>query len=217
VLSLLRKAAIAALALVGCAAAPLYNPGDFPAPAPPRTAAELAYEQVEVLEYMLQGTPAEDTIIIWGPCWQENAFFWPPEGPIVLCLELNSDGVFVAAHEGAHALIIRMGMDPAGPDFVERRLAHERAADDLATLFLIEMGKQDEVLQGVRWFMRHWEGPRKTGAHPLSQDRARRMLCLLDGSEEPDHVWTPCAVLYRNTWYYWSSQFQLSLDPTTPE
>lgn len=172
-----------------------------------RPVADMAYEQVEVIEYMLDGTPAADTEVVWLPCWQDNAFFYPPDGPVVLCLELGDDGVFTAAHEAGHALIRRMGMDPDGPDPVGD-YADERAADDLATLFLIEMDKQDEALEGVRWFMAHPLGD--DGEHPAGMDRAKRMLCLLDGAdgnETPLEEWDACNWLYIAVWNYWAEQF----------
>jgi hypothetical protein len=196
------------LALVAACAAP-QAAVVAPASAPGRPTLDLAYDQSEVIEYMLADTPADGTAYFWIPCWTENAWFYLPAGPIVLCLELGDEAVFVAAHEAAHALIVQMDMSPDGPDPVKANLAHERAADDLATIFLVEMGREANAVEGAKWFMEDMDVP-AGGSHPSHRDRAGRILCLLEGSDGRGSL--ECSLLYTRVWNYWAMQIATHLE-----
>lgn len=198
-----------AAALMGCATAAAVP---VQAPAAPseayRPIVDVAMEQWDVIQYMVEGTPAEDTRVNWVPCGFENAFFQPPLGPIELCLDLDPNAaVFAAAHEAGHALVFELEMyteaDLRDPEF------HERAADELAALFLIEMGKEDELVGGAQWFMKDLfeEGD---GVHPQNNERVWHLLCLEEGSRRDG---TPaCQLLYHVTWNFWADRLFTALN-----
>ncbi len=172
---------------------------------PERPAAAIAREQLSVIEYMLSETPADGTHVFWRPCGQENAYYSLPNGPIELCLELNDTpaAVFAAAHEAGHALVYQLSL-PIDDD----AQADERAADELAAIFLIEMGKMDEVAGGAKWFM---EDPdrRPDGVHPAHRLRAWELLCIMSGSEKTGSP--ECQILYHAVWMRWAQAIELAL------
>ena len=169
------------------------------------TPAQIAAEQSEVVEYMLEDTAAGGVKIEWAACGVENAWYWWGGGPIHMCLELDNSPapVFAAAHEAGHALVDGLGLyvDPHNP------YGQEQAADELAALFLIEMGKYDAVVGGAAWFMRDFETRSRDGVHPPHAARARELLCLVDGGEQ-EHLGTSgnpdCLELYRTVWIRWA-------------
>jgi hypothetical protein len=160
-------------------------------------AADIAADQFAVISWMLSDTPAADTDVLWLPCGQDNGFYYLPSGPIVLCLELNDTpaAVFAAAHEAGHALVSQMGLKVD-----QDRAGNERAADELAALFLIEMGRPDDVVGGAKWFMRDM-ARKGDGVHPAARDRVRDLLCLVDGAEGGSF---DCQLQYILTLTRWS-------------
>ncbi len=171
-----------------------------------RPASEVAIDQLTVIQYMLSETPAEATHVFWTPCGTANAAYYTPFGPIELCLELNETPapVFAAAHEAGHALVWQLGMD-VDPDAE----AGERAADELAALFLIEMGRPDDVVGGARWFMSSPDR-KSDGVHPQHRLRAWELLCLVDGSEPTGTA--ECQVLYHAVYARWALALALALN-----
>lgn len=172
------------------------------------TTADKARSQAKVIEYMLSDTPAEDTQVWWEPCGQDNAFFFPPKGPIVLCLEMfdTPAAIFVAAHEAGHALQHRLGLPVDSDDEAE-----ERAADELAALFLIEMGNYDAVVGGAKWFM---QDANVDKAHPDHSERAEYLLCLAAGGEAAREGRTgtmDCMIAYQEKFLHWSTLIGVAL------
>jgi hypothetical protein len=175
------------------------------------TAAEVAADQEEVVDYMLAGTPAGGTTVIWAPCGMQNAWYYTGGGPIVLCLEMadTTAAVFVAAHEAGHALVDQLGMDPGWDS-----MAGERAADELAALFLAEMGRYDDIVGGAKWFLERWDTESRDGVHPARSQRARDLLCLADGAEtarEGRNGSLECLIHYKVTWTRWSIALDAAL------
>jgi hypothetical protein len=173
-------------------------------------AADIAIRQLEVIDEMT--TPYGISVdVLWEPCGEENAYYYIPRGPIVLCLEINETPapVFVAAHEAGHAMVYQLGL-PVGTGTT----AGEKAADELAALTLIAMGELDEVVGGAQWFMdmaRTSDGG--GGAHPTHMDRARDLLCLVDGAETVagKRGGSPaCLVQYIVTRFRWTLAIEAS-------
>lgn len=178
----------------------------------PPTAAELADDQRTVIDYILQDTPAEGIDVRWEACGTQNAWYYRGGGPIVLCLELNetSATAFVAAHEAGHALVEALELDVGAGGF-----ANERAADELGALFLIEMGRYDDVVGGAKWFMRNWDPESHDGVHPSHAQRVRDLLCLVDGAETAHGARgsLECLVMFKMTWVRWSTAINAALNP----
>lgn len=192
------KVALVALAAL---AAPTGDTYDLPPRLAPATASDIALDQAVTVGDMLMEYPV-DYDLVWLPCGQENAFYFPSSHKILLCMELNETPapVFVAAHEAGHALSMQLGLDMGDAD-----TALEDAADELAALFLISIDRSDEVMGGAQWFL-DMERDRADGKHASHLERAWKLACLVDGSE-PDGTYA-CRTLYAFTKTYWDLQLR---------
>lgn len=189
------KAALVALSLMAAAPAPA-------APFSPMrpSAANIALDQTMVITDMTWEFPDVDVEVRWIPCMTENAWYSLASHRITLCLELNETPapVFVAAHETAHAITIQLGLDMGqGPTAVED------AADEVAALMLIDMGREDEVVNGALWFIR-MALENVDATHSSHTERAYRLLCLVDGATREGSL--ACQLMYRDAKANWDHQ-----------
>lgn len=140
-------------------------------------------------------------------CGQENAFYNPETGEVMLCYELldriaytmsnaqiASDEVpratgdawlFVAFHEIGHALIDAYSLPVTGRE--------EDAADDLATLLLVHAGASDAALDAAMFWALTQTGEHSAAEfadeHSLNEQRFYAILCTVYGSDPQKDAW----------------------------
>ena len=176
--------AIAALVALACVAA---KPQD------------VAYNQISAVADMAWGFGLQPDVT-WRLCGEVNAWYDIRTADITLCVETLSDpaAVFIAAHETGHALVY--GLDLTKPKYA---YADERAADELAAMYLVYSDQTDELVAGAQWFMRMGHEEPSDDPHAPAQERAHLLLCLADGAENG----TPeCRTLWNRTVAYWTDQ-----------
>lgn len=166
--------------------------------------------QVEAMQYMASALPDDAEISAeWQDCGMINAFYFPWDSHIVLCNEsiYNSPGhaVFEAAHEMGHALVDKRGLPVDGDPKAE-----ERAADELAALALIEMGKLDELqAAGMYYRSQISEYVPADDPHPDYETRAWEIMCLGDGAEDGN---PECVMLLSLVRARWALAFALTME-----
>ncbi len=137
--------------------------------------------------------PSVDVTVVWAPCGQENALYFPESKTILLCTELEQipdAALGVAAHEMAHAITHQL-----------TGVSDEQDADEVAALAMIRLGYQDEVMALANWFLTFPEqGHERGDPHPGARFRAWEFACIESGSEG----WpTQCVVLYFGLKVLW--------------
>lgn len=203
---------LAALATVaGLIAAPVATPKQ-----PARGPADVAMAQGEAVSQVLSLTDLPLSVdLVWLPCGQQNAFYYPGSNTIVMCLEMTeSPGAeSVAAHEAGHAMVYQLGL-PIDDD----PYANERAADEIGTIALIEVGELDEAMGGAKQHLlwaQEMADDGDDGAHASFLSRAREIACLVDGAEDG----TPeCIALYhmvRTRWLVTIADAETHFVPVT--
>lgn len=116
-----------------------------------------------------------------------KAWYFPSAARVVFCTETlkeADDGTsrFILAHEIAHAYIHQLRVPYTG--------SHEAAADELAALLLIKIGRAQDVLDASRYF--HAEGKKETVSpwadHPEHMQRFHTLRCLALEAQKKDRL-----------------------------
>lgn len=112
--------------------------------------------------------------VVWMDCGEVNGYYHPPTRRVIMCNELSTlpRGVlrFVYAHELAHAFIHENGIPYTGSE--------EWAADELASLVLIEGGWSKDVEEAAKYQLARGQPDRWSSEHPGDERRAAYMLCM---------------------------------------
>lgn len=140
----------------------------------------------------------EDIQVVWRDCGQENAF-WDRDKTVIMCNEIRGkpEGMqrFYLAHEMAHAIIDRLHIPFTGSE--------ETAADELATITLLMLGYEDDVIAMEKYFIdtaTHFLDPSDTHGHQMQ--RAHNLGCLRLG--RIDWPFDGCDWKWRKTIVNWS-------------
>jgi hypothetical protein len=153
-----------------------------------------------------------DVEIAWVQCGAVNGAYFPAIHAVVMCEEDRAQpgvALFIEAHELGHAIVDQLDLPvDAGP------VANEAAADELAALILLDMGRQDAVIDAVVWFenMADADGSAadQTDPHPAPAERAYRLICLADHDDQtvPD-----CRIMYPQVLAKWAAAIDAALNP----
>lgn len=112
--------------------------------------------------------------VVYEQCGHENAYYHPVERKIVICTEmLKYPAVrFFLAHEIAHAYIVQLEIPFTG--------SHEAAADELATVLLLRLGRADAVADAALYWAGEAEQSNVPGFadHPDHDQRFWTLSCL---------------------------------------
>lgn len=150
------------------------------------------------IEKFMRFPGMEDVQVVWQNCGEDNAY-WDRRKTVIMCNELrdNPEGQqrFYLAHEFAHAIIDRLDIPYTGSE--------ETAADELATITLLMMGMEDDVVTMETVFTeraRPYLDP--TDPHLHSLQRAHNLGCLRLGR----YGWPfdGCDWKWRDTVINWS-------------
>jgi hypothetical protein len=154
----------------------LFTLGAGPARVAPATEAFLA--QQAVVSAMEEMYPEVEVEIVWRPCGQVNAFYYPSDKRIVMCTEtekIPGAAVFFAAHEMGHAVAIQL-----------LSTRDEAAADEIAALAMLELGMGKELLEAAIYFKKDGNQYHEDGdSHPSHGYRAWFLACMgasMDGA-----------------------------------
>jgi hypothetical protein len=139
--------------------------------------------------------PGVEVTVVWADCNMVNALY--VGGVVVMCTELLgavSPGTirWIFAHEMAHAVIAQRD--------VPYTTHNEAAADELATLTLLWMGREDDVMEAAThwWSLGRAENP--SDDHLGDQRRAVNLGCLALGRAIEGHA---CTNRYRRATRAW--------------
>ena len=154
----------------------------------------------------------KDIGIVLKECGESNAFYDSTTSQIYLCYELFTHIIdvfqdtveleeesneasllsvtyFVLFHEMGHALVDVLNLPITGKE--------EDAMDQLSTMFLIEGGYSDQVLEGANWFYLNSQNEQQDGLafwdeHSLDSQRYYNLLCWTYGKnpQEFDYLIT---------------------------
>ena len=131
-----------------------------------------------------------------GPCGQENAFSNGANGDVTFCSELlfqlmdsgNSGAIMsVLAHELGHTLLNLWG---------EPGWRNEQAADEFATVFLLQSGGKELLEQSLSFFAgkdpiaEAYFAQSQNSPHPLSIQRMRNISDIIDHPDDYMRRWT---------------------------
>jgi len=140
-----------------------------------------------------------ETTVVWRTCRQLNAFYYPTARRVVLCNELRrlEPGAirYILAHELAHGVIMQLD--------VPYTTHHEGAADELAALMLIWMGREADVVDGALFWAGMGRPENPFDDHFGDWRRANNLICLVEGSLDDGLVETGCIATYRRATRAW--------------
>jgi hypothetical protein len=146
-----------------------------------------------------------ETRVTWETCGEINAYYFPSQRKVVLCTELQafSPGVvrYILAHELSHAVIMQRD--------VAYTTSHEGAADELAALVLIWMGRDTDVLEGARFWATLGRPENPFDDHFGDVRRAWNMTCLVAGSRDDGIYSRGCTETYRRAVRAWVRLLEL--------
>jgi hypothetical protein len=138
------------------------------------------------------------TKIEWEECGEINAYYWREARTVTMCTELLvlKPGAirFILAHELAHGVITQRD--------VPYTSHHEAAADELATLMLIWMGRADDVHAAAEFWFEQGGDEDATDDHFSGHRRWFNLECLAYGATgEPKYG--RCVEKYRRATRAW--------------
>lgn len=158
-------------------------------------AAPPAVEDPYGLAPLRQAIPAE-VMTVWMDCGEANAAYLPAVDTILMCNELRnySRGVVatIYAHELAHAFIHQFDVPFTGSE--------EWAADELAAVTLIKLGRPDDIMEAGKWLL---ENPNENplDVHMGGLRRAGYLYCMVEQSKGNKEDW--CYVDYNRIAKVW--------------
>jgi hypothetical protein len=133
----------------------------------------------------------------WEECGTVNAYYSIGPKHVTMCKELETVEHpivgFVFAHELAHAVIIQQNIPFSG--------SGEVAADELAAITLIGMGRGDEVFAAGEWFYEMGRPEDPTDEHAGHERRGLYLMCLAAQAEGMNSPL--CYVDYARTKLAW--------------
>lgn len=145
---------------------------------------------------MKDWSKAVEVTAVHAQCGYENAFYFPAEKLVLMCVELSHDPAlerFVFRHELAHAFMWQHGIPST-----------ERGADELAVL----TSPASDIEAAARWFERV-DGYVGNGGHPQPHDRAAALRCLSSGMHAPTLATPVCRMYYASVYDNWQKLFKL--------
>ncbi len=164
--------------------------------------------QADIIGDMSADHPDIDFSVIWEPCGQENAFYFPESHTIHLCTELAADpgmAVFAAAHEFGHAIAMQLFDDDG-----------EQSADALAALAMLDHGYQDDLVAAGLYFAHGSPYHIPGDTHPSSGFRAWYLMCMEEGWEHNTQNSgrfargsSACSMLYSGQDILWHMRLRL--------
>ena len=144
-----------------------------------------------------------DIEVVWKDCGEVNGYYVIASKIIVMCNELKTldPGVvrFVFAHELSHAVIYQRDIPYTGSE--------EWAADELATLILIQLGDYEALVATVDMFAASGGGEATATSHPSHERRALYISCL--ALESLGQTQNQCMVDYTRTKAAWMKLLRL--------
>ncbi len=147
-----------------------------------------------------------DATIEWKTCGQVNAFYQPWDHRVVLCNELKaySPGVirYILAHELSHATIMQRSIPYTG--------SHEWAADELAGLWLIIIGHEDDVMEGAEFWYGLGRDENPYDDHPGDTRRALNLACLVWTHQEVPSALAGCNTQFKRVNAAWNELLGIS-------
>lgn len=173
-------------------------------PVSPPSPSEYYQKQFKLMDEMASKYDA-GFAVTWQPCGESNGWYDRTTDTITLCTELYDDpawGMFVAAHETAHAILWEKSNDLG-----------EYAADELATIYLLQSKDDVTTVQGGAAFFIENASPKERGdTHPSDRYRAVWLLKMVDGYLNRD---AQSKLLYQSTVLRYNMRFEL--DQIAPE
>lgn len=129
--------------------------------------------------------PEVEFTIHWRRCGEENAYYDEGSHRIVMCSELLPHGGslvrFVLAHELAHAVIMQRNVPFTG--------LHETAADELATLVMIVLGRQEDVKTYAKYLLTLKNDLPPEAPYAEHDARSHALNRIIDGSNRNTAEW----------------------------
>jgi len=132
----------------------------------------------------------------WRDCGMVNAFYDPHRRHVLLCNELRDlePGAvrYIFAHELSHGVIMQRG--------VPYTTSHEGAADELAALWLVVIGRADDVYAGARFWRGLGRDENPYDDHFSDLRRAHSLECIARGAQGKSFM---CTLEYRRIVKTW--------------
>lgn len=126
---------------------------------------------------LLLHLPGINVGVALADCGEQNAFYLPDEGLIVVCRELAPEAGgtvrFIVAHELGHAVVHQYGLPVIGSE--------EAMADEFAFLALIDSGHAGDLISVAAWFANNPREDVPHDDHSSPRRRAAVALCFAIG------------------------------------
>jgi hypothetical protein len=185
------KTLLVGLLFLACSAAKFIPAAESSTPSIP--ASKVFKAQKRIIELMKGEYPGVKAEVVWVPCGQKNAFYYPSLQKIVLCTEMEEHpetALLMAAHEMGHAITDQI-ID----------MTDEGAADELAALAMVKHGYATELLvASLYWKRKTIQGHLAGDDHPSAGYRAWFFSCMASAYDnQPQH----CVDLYYTTQLKW--------------